>query len=51
MLSDIKVNHTPTGMRQHNKDKQHSERDGGHSEEVNRDQIVEVIIQKSLPGL
>jgi hypothetical protein len=50
VLSDIEVNYTPAGMRQYHKQKQHSKRDGGHSEKINRNQIVEVIVQKGSPG-
>jgi hypothetical protein len=50
VFSDVKVNHPPTMMRQHHKHKKHSKGNGGNREEIDRNQVFEMIIEKSAPG-
>jgi hypothetical protein len=51
MGSDPKVNDPTTIMREHEKDEQQPEGRCRNNEEVSRDQIARVILQKSSPGL
>ncbi len=50
-LSDRKVQHSPTLVGQHYKDKQHAEGDGGHGEEIAGDQLACLITKKRSPRL
>jgi hypothetical protein len=51
MFGNTKVNHTPALMRQDHQYEQNSKGSTGHREEINRDQLTDVIIQKGFPGL
>src|SRR2546428_9639425 len=51
MLGHVEMNHAPAVMSQHHQHKQDSERGGRNGEEVDRDQILYMVVQESLPGL
>jgi hypothetical protein len=51
MRGDVKVHHPTAVMRQHQKHVSHLDSDRRHGEEVDRYQILDVIIQESAPGL
>jgi len=51
MLRHVEMHNTPAMMRQHHEDEQHPKADRGHGEEVDRDQILDVVIQESPPSL
>src|ERR1051326_694609 len=51
MFGDIEMNDSASFMRQHNEHKQHSKSSGRYREEVERDQISDVIIEKRSPRL
>ena len=47
----IEVENAPAVMSQHQKHVKNLETNGGHSEEVDRDQLLGVILQERAPGL
>src|SRR4029077_20204117 len=51
MRGDIKVDHAAPVMCQHQKHVQYLESDRRHRKEVDRNQVLDVIIQKGTPGL
>src|SRR2546425_154712 len=51
MLGDIKVNHSPSFMRQNNKHKQHTQPGCRYREEVDRHEIADMVVQKGSPSL
>jgi hypothetical protein len=51
MFGDIEVNNAPAIMGQDQKHVQDSKGKGAYDEEVHRDQLLDVIFQKSSPGL
>src|SRR6516164_3585834 len=51
MLGDTEMEHLPASMFQHEEDEQHFDRDGGHSEEIGRYHLTEMVMKKGLPRL
>jgi hypothetical protein len=51
MLRHIKVNHTPTVMSQHHQDEQDPKGSSRNGEEIDRNQILDVVVQESSPSL
>src|SRR6516225_2182369 len=51
MGRDVEVDHATPFVSQHQKHIEDLKADGGHGEEVHRDQSLDVIIQESAPGL
>src|SRR5437016_1670210 len=51
MLRHVEMHDAPAMMSQYHKHKQHSKAGRGHGEEVDRDQILDMVVQESLPSL
>src|SRR5438034_2956087 len=51
MFGDIEVNHSASFVRQHNEHKQHAQSGCRHSEEVDRHEIADVIVEAGSPRL
>src|SRR5215469_17124950 len=51
MLRHVEVNDAPAMMSQHDKHEQHPKADGRHGEEVDRDEMLDMVVQESPPGL
>ena len=49
MLGDVEVNDAPRVMSEHEEHEQNAESNGGHREEVDGDQALEVIIEERPP--
>ncbi len=49
MLGDVEVSEAPPVMGEHEEHKQNAERHGGHGEEVDGDEILDVILQERPP--
>jgi hypothetical protein len=51
VLCHIEVNQASAMMSKHDQDKQPSKRGGGHSEEIDRDQMLDVMVEETPLGL
>src|SRR5207237_275419 len=51
MLRHVKVNHTPAVMSQRYQDKQDPKGGSRNRKEIDRDQILDMVVQESPPGL
>jgi hypothetical protein len=51
MSRDVEVQYPPPFMGQHQEHVQNLEADGGHGEEVDRDKLLDVVVEKCPPGL
>ena len=51
MRRDVEVHDPPPLMRQHQEHVQNLETDGWHGEEINRDQLLDVVVEKGPPDL
>src|SRR5215469_929337 len=51
MLRHIKVNHTSPVMSQHDQDKQYTKVSRRNREEIDRDKILDMVVQESPPSL
>jgi hypothetical protein len=51
MSRNVEVQYSPPLMGQHQEHVQNLEADGWHGEEVDRNKLLEVVVEKSPPGL
>src|ERR671918_3071218 len=51
MRGDVEVDYAPAVMGKHNENEQDTEANGGHGEEVDRDEVADVIGEERPPGL
>jgi hypothetical protein len=51
MLCDVEVDEPPAVVREHDQDEEDAEPSSGHSEEIDRDQVTDMIGEKSSPSL
>ena len=51
MLGDVEVDDTPAVVGKHDENEQDTEANGGHGEEVDRDEVADVISEERPPGL
>src|SRR5262249_9142898 len=50
MLGDVEVDYTPAGVGEDDEDKEDTEANAGHGEEVDRDQVADVVSEECPPG-
>jgi hypothetical protein len=51
MLGDVEVDYAPAAVGKHNENEQDTEANGGHGEEVDRDEVADVIGKERPPSL
>ena len=51
MLGDVQVDDAPTVMGEHDEDEEDTQAGGGYCEEIDRDQVLDVVVEERPPSL